>query len=132
MKRSIFFALFCAMSAPVLASPARSFSIGGVTFEESDIIDARAQPDLGGTASILITFETVAAKRIAQVSRERLGQPLPIILDGKTLAAPRVVEPIEGGTAQISGSFPLAEADRIARLISGKDPLPDSLEGDEP
>jgi hypothetical protein len=28
----------------------------------------------------------------------------------------------------ISGAFSLAEAERLAKLISGKDPLPDSLD----
>ena len=114
------------ISAPVIAQM-RSFSIGGMAIAESDVIDARGLPDATGHASLQITLDTAAAGRLAKATAV-VGQTLPIILDGVTISEPIIREPIRGGTLQISGQFTLAEADRLAKLISGKDPLPDSLE----
>ena len=129
---SLFVLASLALATPALASSTRSFTIGGEAFGEGDIADARAQPDLGGRASVLIAFEPVAASRVAAISRANLNQKVQIILDGKLLAEAAIMEQLGGDSVQITGDFPIAEADRIARLISGKEPMPDSLEGDEP
>jgi hypothetical protein len=107
---------------------ARVFTIGGEMFAEPEIIDARSQPDLAGTAAIMITFSPEGAKRLAILSHDHIGKPLPIRLDGKLLAEPVVMEDIAGGVAQISGNFTVAEADALAFTISGKAPLADSLD----
>jgi preprotein translocase subunit SecD len=106
----------------------RTFTIGGETFSEAEIVDARSQPDLAGTAAIMITFSPEGAKRLAILSHDHIGKPMPILLNGKLLAEPVVMEDIAGGVAQISGSFTLAEADALALTISGKEPLADSLD----
>lgn len=115
----------------VMASPAfaaRDFRIGQEQFAESDIVDARALPSVDGMPVIMITFAEAAAVRVQKLTQVMVGQPLPITLDGKELTAPTVREAIAGGVLEISGLESLAEGERIARLISGKDPLPDSLE----
>jgi preprotein translocase subunit SecD len=100
----------------------------GVAFAEGDIVDARALPDLAGMPTIMITFSGPAAKRFGVLTARRKGKPLPIMLDGKILAQPIVSEAVLRGEAQISGRWPYEEAVRLAKQISGKDPLPDDLE----
>ena len=127
MKRALILLL-----APLLlaAADARSFTIGGEAFSEAEIVDARGQPELGGKAAIRITFSPAGAARLAALSHAYDGKALPILLDGERLAEPVVQGGIDDGVAQISGGFTLAEADALALRISGKPPLPESL--DEP
>lgn len=101
---------------------------GTENFAPADIIDARAQPELDGTVSILVTLEDPASARLAALTQEHVGKPLPLIYQGKEIVAPLIQEPITGGSFQISGHFTMEEAKRIALDISGKPPLADSLE----
>ena len=116
----------------LLADPAfaaeRSFQVAGEAFSEAEIVDARAQPELDGTSSIRITFNEGAAKRIAAMTQRLVGKPAHIALDRDTVADPIVREPIQDGVLQLSGPWSLDGATALAKKISGKDPLPDSLE----
>jgi preprotein translocase subunit SecD len=109
------------------AKLARIFTIAGEAFSETEIVDARAQPDISGKATIMITFDDTGRMKLARVSGANKSKPLPFILDGQTLMAPIVTDPIIDGIAQITGMFTLIEAEMIAKRISGKPPLPDSL-----
>lgn len=120
------FSLFVSEQA---VAQARSFTIGGVAFAEAEIVDARSQPDISGKAAIMITFSPQGTERLAAVSRGLIDKVMPILLNGKLLAEPIVREAIDAGVAQISGDFTVAEADALALSISGKAPLPDSLDG---
>lgn len=126
MRLLPFFLAILAMASPAFA--ARDFRIGPERFAESEIVDARALPSVDGMPVIMITLAQGAALRVQKLTAAMIGQPLPIQLDGKELAAPLVREAIAGGVLEISGLPSLAECERLARLISGKDPLPDSLE----
>jgi preprotein translocase subunit SecD len=106
---------------------ARSFTIAGEAFSEAEIVDARAQPDPLGQAAIMITFDDNGRIKLARLSSANKSKPLPFVLDGKVLMAPVVTDPILDGVAQITGMFTLTEAEMIAKRISGKAPLPDSL-----
>jgi preprotein translocase subunit SecD len=117
------------MAAKVKVAPVapRVFTIAGEGFSESDILDARAQPDISGKATIMITFDDNGRIKLARLSSANKLKPLPFVLDGKILMAPIVTDPIIDGIAQISGMFTITEAEMIAKRISGKAPLPDSL-----
>ncbi|TVV71610.1 hypothetical protein FOY91_16365 [Sphingomonas solaris] len=115
-----------AAAAPVVAPAA--FTIGGEPFAQADILDARAMPDVDGSAAIMLTFSPAAAKRLARVTATGIGKPLPVALDGKVLVAPMIEAPIDGGVIEMAGHFALPEAEALAKRISGKDPLPDSLD----
>ena len=119
--------LMFVIGSPALAEE-RQFSIAGESFHESEILDARAQPELDGTSSIRITFSEAAAKRIALVTGRLVGKPAHISLDTQTVADPIVRAPIRDGVLQVSGAWTVHDAEALAHKISGKDPLPDSLE----
>ena len=120
--------LFAALITTTANAAERQFLIGTTAFAESDIIDARALPDLSGQATILITFSTAAAKRLETLTAAHIGKPIEIMLDGTVLITPIVREPIAGGTVQISGTLTFEAAAKLAKSISGKDPLPDDLQ----
>lgn len=114
--------------APVLAQSTSEFTIGGESFAQDEIIDARAIPDAAGQPSILVTFAPKAAERVRALTAARVGKTLPMILDGVTLSEPVVREAIAGDAAVISGDFDFAHAEALAKRISGKDPAPEEFE----
>ena len=104
------------------------FAIGGQHFAQAEILDARAMPSLDGIATIMLTFTPPAAKRLKTLTTAQVGKAMPVTLDGKLLAAPVVSAPIAGGVIEMDGHFALPQAEALAKQISGKDPLPDSLD----
>lgn len=125
MKRFLPLALLAA--SPAWAGE-RAFQVAGEGFSEAEIVDARAQPELDGTSSIRITFAEGAAKRVAALTQKLVGKPAHVALDSQTVADPIVREPIKDGVLQLSGHWTLDDATALAKKISGKDPLPDSLD----
>lgn len=127
MVRRLLFPLLILSAAPAMAAE-RNFQVAGQSFSESEIVDARAQPELDGTSSIRITFGEAAAKRIALATQRLVGKPAHVALDEVTVADPIVREPIRDGVLQLSGAWTIVDAEALAKKISGKPPLPDSLE----
>jgi preprotein translocase subunit SecD len=119
--------LLILLATPAIAAE-RNFMIDSEIFAEAEIIDARAQPELDGTSSIRITFNETAAKRIATVTLRLVGKPAHVALNSEAVADPIIREPISDGVLQLSGPWSLESATLLAKKISGKDPLPDSLE----
>lgn len=126
MMRALIASLLLVAAPALAATP--GFTIAGQPFAQSEVMDARAMPDMDGAASIMLTFTPAAGKRLLAITTAGMGKPLPIALDGKTLVEPLVESPIDGGVMEVSGHFPLSEAEALAKRISGKDPLPDSLD----
>jgi hypothetical protein len=121
--------LFAATATVAIAEEAPgALRFGTENFVPADIVDARAQPELDGHVALLITLEEPASARLAALTKDNVGKALPLIFQGKEIAAPIIVEPITGGSFQISGSFTMEEARQLALDISGKPPLADSLE----
>ncbi len=75
----------------------------------------------------LISFRLnqAGARTFGRISTENVGRRFAIVLDGKVISAPVIREPILGGTGQISGSFTVESANRLAVLLrSGALPAP--------
>jgi hypothetical protein len=107
---------------------AGKLSIGGRDFRQSEIVDARAQPRLDGKSGIIITLEPEAIKRLAGVIAANATIPIRILLDGKVVAEPIIDRAPDGDWVELRGDYTLDQAVSLARLISGKEPLPESLE----
>lgn len=87
--------------------------------------DARA--NLRGTNDWIIEFEfnSEGAKKFGDLTTELVGQPLGIFLDNRLVSAPRVNQPITGGSGIIEGSFTAEEAKKLAiQLKAGQLPVP--------
>jgi preprotein translocase subunit SecD len=128
MKRVLLAGLTLLIAHAAMATDARGLTIGGVAFSQADVVDARGLPDISGEAVILVTFSRAGAERLAKLTRENITLPVAVAVDGKTISEPVIREEITSGSIQITGGLSLAEAIRMAKLISGKDPLPDDLE----
>jgi preprotein translocase subunit SecD len=70
-------------------------------------------------------FDTVGGRKFANTTKGNVGKRLAIVLDKKVISAPRVNEPILGGSGIISGSFTVQEAQDLALLLrAGALPAP--------
>ena len=73
---------------------------------------------------VRITFDQAGGAKFAKLTRENVGKPFAIVLDGKIISAPNIQEPILGGEARISGSFTSESANQLAiALVSGALPV---------
>jgi preprotein translocase subunit SecD len=110
------------------AQPNAALSIGDESFGQSEILDARGLPSIDGMPVIMVTFDDAAARKIQALTQKYLNQPMAIAINGKLVSAPVVKAPVTENVIEISGVGSMEEAVTLAKTISGKDPLPDSLE----
>jgi protein-export membrane protein SecD len=85
-----------------------------------------AQPSFQQNEPVVsFRFDSVGAKRFGDATRENVGRPFAIVLDGKVISAPTIREPILGGSGVISGSFTVQSAQDLALLLrAGALPVP--------
>ncbi len=70
-------------------------------------------------------FDPTGAKKFGKVTKNNVGKPFSIVLDGKVITAPNIREAIMGGSGQISGRFSVQEAQDLALLLrAGALPAP--------
>ncbi len=78
-----------------------------------------------GQPVVSFRFDTVGGRRFGDITTENEGRFLAIILDNTVISAPRIREPILGGSGIISGSFTTQEAQDLALLLrAGALPAP--------
>jgi preprotein translocase subunit SecD len=112
----------------IAAAAADTLTIGGIAFPQSDFVDARAIFDETGMPVIYVTLSPSGATKLARVTRANVGKEMPLMIGSRVLTKPVVREPLLSGSFQISGMANLEEARQLAKSMSGKDPLPESLE----
>ena len=91
-----------------------------------NLIDAQPRMDNESNQTV-VTFnlDRVGSKKFARATTSGVGKRLAIILDGKIISAPNIVEPIIGGAGQITGDFTFQSATDLALLLrSGALPAP--------
>ena len=79
---------------------------------------AGVTPDpISNQPGISLTFNAAGAELFGRVTRENVGRFLAIVLDGELYSAPRINEPITGGSASITGDFTVQEAYELANVL---------------
>src|SRR6185369_13418318 len=71
----------------------------------------------GGQPVVNFRFDTRGAREFGDVTKANVGKPFAIVLDNKVISAPRINEPILGGSRQISGNFTIEGANDLAVLL---------------
>jgi preprotein translocase subunit SecD len=92
---------------------------------------AHAQVEFAGQTQapvVGIEFTKEGADLFAKITKENVGKPLAVILDGKVLSSPVIQGEITGGKAQITGNFTTDEAKLLVRNLNyGALPVPIAL-----
>lgn len=89
------------------------------------LVSANAGFDQSGNPSIDFRFNGTGASRFASATAQNVGKRFAIVLDNKVISAPRINEPITGGSGQITGNFTQEDATNLALLLrSGALPAP--------
>jgi protein-export membrane protein SecD len=93
-----------------------------------DIIkDAMVGLDQGGAgnAKVDLTLNTKGAHKFSSVTAANVNKFLAIVLDSTVYSAPRIIQKISGGRAEITGSFSTVEAKNLALVLrAGALPAP--------
>jgi protein-export membrane protein SecD len=77
---------------------------------------------------VSLEFNDEGAKLFAKITRENIGKPLAIFLDGEVISSPSIRQEITGGQAEISGQFNVNEAKALVRDLNyGALPVPIEL-----
>lgn len=89
------------------------------------LVDARVNFSQFNEPYVSITFNRQGGRKFAQLTGEHVGDRMAIVLDNVVYSAPVIREKIEGGRAQISGSFTTDEAHDLAIILrAGALPAP--------
>jgi len=80
-------------------------------------------------AIISFRFNQSGARKFGRFTSQNVNRPFAIVLDNKVLSAPNILEPILGGSGQISGGFTADTANQLAiQLKSGALPAKLTIE----
>ncbi|MDF1686929.1 MAG: protein translocase subunit SecD [Parvibaculaceae bacterium] len=90
-----------------------------------NLVDAQPGFDQNSVPVVTFRFDTAGAKRFGKTTTDNVGRPFAILLDKKVISAPRINEPILGGSGQISGNFTVQSANDLSVLLrAGALPAP--------
>ena len=98
-----------------------------VEVDGANLTDARPGQDGNGGAGWVVnfTFDSVGARRFADITAANVGKRFAVVLDDKIITAPVIQTPITGGRGQISGNFNAQSASDLAVLLrAGALPAP--------
>ncbi len=74
---------------------------------------------------VTFRFNALGARRFCDVTRDNIGKPFAIVLDGEVISAPVIRDAICGGSGEISGGFTVKEAADLSLLLrAGALPAP--------
>jgi SecD/SecF fusion protein len=89
-----------------------------VIVEGGDLTDAQPSFDSRTSEPIVnFRFNLRGAQRFGQATTENVGRALAIVLDNEVISAPRILQPITGGSGQISGRFTVQQANDLSVLL---------------
>jgi protein-export membrane protein SecD len=88
------------------------------TLDGHEIDEASASVDAVTNEPVVnFSFNQKGTERFARVTSDNVGKFLAIILDGQVISAPRIMEPILGGSGQISGRFTIEDANSLVIVL---------------
>ena len=86
-----------------------------VTGEE--LVDAQPSFDQNNRPAVNFRFNPTGARAFGDYTRDNIGSPFAIVLDGEVISAPVIQSHIPGGSCIITGSFTVEESTNLAVLL---------------
>lgn len=85
-----------------------------------------------GQPEVSLQFDDEGTKLFADITKQNIGKPLAIFLDGQLQEAPTIQTEIDNGQAVITGNFTVDDVNRIVKeLNEGSLPVPIALIGQQ-
>jgi len=82
-----------------------------------------------GAPVVSFRFDSRGARIFGQVTQQNVQKRFAVVLDGRVITAPNIIEPILGGSGQISGNFTPQSAKELSDLLNaGALPAPLTIE----
>jgi preprotein translocase subunit SecD len=85
----------------------------------ADIAKASAGVDAASNPCIDVVFSDTGAKKMAVISEKNRDKLLAILIDGKVVSAPRIIEKFSD-RAQITGKFTKEDVEKLVQAINAK------------
>ena len=96
-----------------------------VELSGENLVDSQPTVDQNNLPAVSFRFDNAGARIFGGITQEYTGQLFAIVLDDKVISAPRIREPILGGSGIITGSFTFEEANNLSVLLrAGALPAP--------
>ncbi|UGQ10280.1 hypothetical protein LO772_25920 [Yinghuangia sp. ASG 101] len=126
----------CLASAAGAPADAEALLLGASELTGDELQSAKAQPARNATGGweVLVTFAPDGTAKFGAITGKLAANSAPanrfaVLLDGRVIVAPSVVQELSGGDAVITGSFTAASAKLLAaQLSSGTLPVPLAVE----
>ncbi len=84
----------------------------------SHVKDAEKSLDINTSKPVIVLTMTDEGQQIwYDMTSQNIGKYIAIVLDGKVISCPNVINTIDGGPTEISGNFTVEEAEDLARGI---------------
>ncbi len=101
------------------------YAIKGRSVLSGDLLTGATATYERGQPVVAFKFNSLGARKFAEITRKNVGKPFAIVLDNKVITAPRINEPILNGSGIISGNFTVQSANDLALLLrAGALPAP--------
>lgn len=115
-----------ALVLPMLENPAEMLGVKRRAMITGEMLTSASTGfDQNGQPVVNFRLDARGTDRFCRVSRDNVGKPFAVVLDGEIITAPVLREPICGGQGQISGGFSVEEASDTALLLrAGALPAP--------
>lgn len=84
----------------------------------ADIDRARTGTDYYGEPAIMISFNNTATRKFYEITKNNIGKKLAIVINGKIIMAPEIIEEISAGDIQITGNFSIQEIEEAVVLLN--------------
>ncbi len=88
-----------------------------VVLSGENLKDANLSQDANNQPAVGFVFDTVGGKKFANITKKNRDKLFAIVLDGEVISAPKINNPILGGSGIITGSFTMEEANELALLL---------------
>ncbi len=114
-----------ALVLPMMENPGQELGVKRRAMITGEMLTNASTGFDQGMPVVNFRLDARGADRFCRVSRDNVGKPFAVVLDGEIITAPVLREPICGGQGQISGGFSVEEANDLSLLLrAGALPAP--------
>lgn len=108
-----------AIELPFADAPGEVLAVNPVpVLTQDDLARAEVGFDQNNQPSVQIRFTPQGGALFGRTTTEMQGEVFAIVYDGEILTAPRIMQPITGGQAVISGNFAMDAATELAVILN--------------